>query len=202
MKILILSMFLIPQQDTINIQNLESSLMEFYHFKTQSEIIEFSQNEKLGFLKYLPIPQLVNRNGYHLEFSFSVTQIYAYANDKEKQKQSIESIEKRNEIELNNDLQELRNAILFYENSKLILDRKRQNLSNKLKLLNIEKKLFEIEESKFERNRISPTQFLQAKKRIITAELNYKNHQFEILQFEINIKNQINEIYKLAKFLK
>lgn len=204
MKILILSLFFLPTNDSLNVDSLERSLIEFYHFKSQSEIIEFSQREKLKFMKYLPIPSLTNREGqgYKLEFQFSISQIYGFANQQEKLKKSIESIEKRNEVLLKRDLYKLKSQISIYENQKKLLERKQQNLSNEKSLLEIERQLYEIDKSKYERNELSPAQFLSSQKSLIVAETKFEMKEFEILQIEIEIKNQKSKILELAKTLK
>ena len=99
MKILICSFLFFSQTqiDTIpNLDSLNHSIETYYNQKSSSEIAEFQRTEKLSFLKYLPIPSIVNWDGKpRLQFSFSVSQIYSYANDKETREQKINSIKNR-----------------------------------------------------------------------------------------------------------
>jgi hypothetical protein len=202
MKIIILSLFFLPQNDTINIDTLERSLIEFYSFKTQSEIIEFSQVEKLRFLKFLPVPALVRIDGaLRFQMSFSVAQIYGFANEQAKREQSILSIQKSNESELNTELQQLRNDYYVYQNTLKILERKRENLKTEAEILRIETQLYDIDKSKYKRNELSPAQFLLSQKSLINAKAKFESKEFEILQIEINVENLCLNIEKIAKKL-
>jgi hypothetical protein len=199
MKILILSLFFIPQHDTINIQELETSLIEFYNFKKQSEIIEYSQVEKFRFLKFLPMPSLVQIDGaLRFQVSFSVQQIYGFAQEQAKREQTILSIEQKNKVELQKEIQKLRKEILSYNSIISLLEERQRRMQIDSSLVNIEQQLFDIEKSKYERNEISPSDFLNAQKRLITVKSDYSQKEFYLFQLDEAIKNKKNEIYEIV----
>jgi hypothetical protein len=170
----------IPDKET-----LFTKIDSTYATKTQTQLLEFTDSKKGEWLKYLPTVGLT----YTLDgkprpsINYSTTLLYRATKDKQLKAAKRQQIIRQNQEAASKAKAELKKLLLEYTQLQ-------EEIKLKKQILEIDQQLFDIEKAKYERLEIAPSEFLEAKKKLILQK-----HSF--LQLELGLEKKLAGIHLL-----
>ena len=158
--LIIFSQTPLPDKET-----LFTKIDSIYAVKTQTQLLEFTDSKKGEWLKYLPTIGIT----YTLQgkprpaISYSTSLLYRATKDKQ-----LKAAKRQQIIQQNQEAA----AKAKIELEKILLEHKqlKEEITLKKQILEIDQQLFEIEKAKYERLEIAPSEFLKAKRKLLSEQ--------------------------------
>ncbi|MEM1325920.1 MAG: hypothetical protein AAGI23_08200 [Bacteroidota bacterium] len=193
-KVLLLASLLSYSTDSLpDLSILHASIESYYQAQTEAELIEYQENAKGDWLKYLPSVgvnyALVARgDGFATAprptVSYNTGKLLTMQNEKKKRASKRRTIVEQLRLKMN---EEKRNVTALYEKYYIALE----SMALEDEILEIEKKLFGIAEAEYERD-LKPSVFLPKKKAFL-------KYQQSVIQRKSSLRTLRIEVLELAR---